>query len=375
MILLKHFFLKIRQIKRIDFTVLLGVIILSLYGIFNIFNATNFNSAKRQLLFLIISLIILSLILFIDYSSIKQFIPLFYYSNVILLVFTKIFSEKINGANGWIQVGNFTLQPSEFMKISIILMLAKIIDDNEGKINDKSVILKLFYYIIMPLLAIVIQPDMGMTLVCFIMSMGVLFIAGLNIKFYLSGILISIFSILLVWDTNILPQYWKNRLVYFLDPSADSLGNGLQVLQSKIGVGSGGFWGKHSVLIGNSDNSYVSQFVPEPQNDFIFSIIGEYWGFIGSIVLLLIFLIIILRIVKVARNAKDIFGELFCVGMIFYMLYAVFQNIGMTIGLLPVTGINLPFVSYGGSSMLSNMIGISIILNINMHRDPIVFNT
>lgn len=375
MILLKHFFLKIRQIRRIDFTVLLGVIVLSLYGVFNIFNATNFNSAKRQLLFLIISLIILSLILFIDYSSIKQFIPLFYYSNVILLVFTKIFSEKVNGANGWIQIGNFTLQPSEFMKISIILMLAKVIDDNEGKINERGVILKLFYYIIVPLLAIVIQPDMGMTLVCFIMSMGVLFIAGLNIKFYLFGILISIFSILLVWDTNILPQYWKNRLVYFLDPSADSLGNGLQVLQSKIGVGSGGFWGKHSILIGNSDNSYVSQFVPEPQNDFIFSIIGEYWGFIGSIILLLIFLIIILRIVKVARNAKDIFGELFCVGMIFYMLYAVFQNIGMTIGLLPVTGINLPFVSYGGSSMLSNMIGISIILNINMHRDPIVFNT
>lgn len=372
---MKYLFLKIRQIRRIDFTVLIGVIILSLYGVFNIFNATNFNSAKKQLLFVVVSLIILSFVLFIDYSNIKRFIPLFYYSNVVLLVFTKIFAKEINGANGWIQVGSFTLQPSEFMKISLVLMLAKVIDENDGKINERGMVLKLIYYIIVPLLAIVIQPDMGMTLVCFIMSMGVLFIAGLSIKFYLFSFLISIFSVLLVWDTGILPQYWKNRLISFLDPSADSLGNGLQVLQSKIGVGSGGFWGKYNILVGNSDESYVSQFVPEPQNDFIFSIIGEYWGFIGSIMLLLIFLIIILRVVKIARNSKDIFGELFCIGIVFYMIYSVFQNIGMTIGLLPVTGINLPFVSYGGSSMLSNMIGISIVLNINIHRDPIVFNT
>lgn len=371
---MKYFFTKIHHIKRIDFVVLFSVIILSSYGILNIFNATNFGFAKKQLLFMIISLIVLSVILFIDYSSIKQIIPFLYYANVILLIFTKIFSQEIKGANGWIQVGGFTIQPSEFMKISIILMLAKIIEDNEGKINEKNVLIKLGMYIIFPLLTIVIQPDMGMTLVCFIMSMGVLFIAGLNIRFFLIGFLASILSVLVIWDTNILPQYWKNRIVYFFDPSADSLGNGLQVLQSKIGVGSGGIWGKFNILAGNNKNSYVSQFVPEPQNDFIFSIIGEYWGFVGSVLLLIIFLIIILRIIKIAKNSRDTFGELFCVGMIFYILYSVFQNIGMTIGLLPVTGINLPFISYGGSSMLSNMIGIAIILNINMRKDLIYFN-
>lgn len=371
---MKYFFAKIRHIRRIDFVVLFSIIILSLYGILNIFNATNFSFARKQLLFLIISLVVLSVILFIDYSSIKQFIPFLYYANVVLLVFTKIFSQAIKGANGWIQIGSFTLQPSEFMKICLILMLAKIIDDNEGKINEKSVLIKLAIHIILPLLTIVIQPDMGMTLVCFIMSMGVLFVAGLNIRFFLIGFLSSILSVLVVWDTGIMPQYWKNRIVYFFDPTADSLGNGLQVLQSKIGIGSGGIWGKFNVLAGNSKNSYVSQFVPEPQNDFIFSIIGEYWGFVGSFLLLMIFLIIILRIIKIARSSRDKFGELFCVGIIFYILYSVFQNIGMTIGLLPVTGINLPFVSYGGSSMLSNMIGIAIILNINMRKDLICFN-
>ena len=177
---MKYILLKIRQVRRIDFVILFSVIVLALYGVINIFNATNSNSARRQLLFVIVSLIILCIILFIDYSNIKPFISLLYYSNVILLIFTKIFSEKVNGANGWIQIGSFTLQPSEFMKISLILMLAKVIDENEGKINEKNMIFKLMYYIIVPVIAIVIQPDMGMTLVCFIMSMGILFVAGFN---------------------------------------------------------------------------------------------------------------------------------------------------------------------------------------------------
>ena len=137
---MKYILLKIRQVRRIDFVILFSVIVLALYGVINIFNATNSNSARRQLLFVIVSLIILCIILFIDYSNIKPFISLLYYSNVILLIFTKIFSEKVNGANGWIQIGSFTLQPSEFMKISLILMLAKVIDENEGKINEKDMI-------------------------------------------------------------------------------------------------------------------------------------------------------------------------------------------------------------------------------------------
>lgn len=371
---MKYLFSKIRQVRRIDFVILIGVLILSIYGVINISSATSFGFAKRQLLFIVVSFIVLGVILFIDYSNIKPFISIIYYSNIVLLIFTKIFGPEINGASGWIQLGIFTLQPSEFMKISLILMLAKVIDESDRGINDKNTILKLLCYIALPLLSIVIQPDMGMTLVCCIMSVGVLFIAGLNIKVFLGGILFFVISVLMVWDTNILPGYWKNRIISFIDPSVDSLGNGLQVLQSKIGVGSGGFWGKHDVLFGSSEKSYVSQFVPEPQNDFIFSIIGEYWGFLGAILLLLVFVVIICRIIKVARNSKDTFGELFCVGMVFYILYSVFQNIGMAIGLLPVTGINLPFVSYGGSSILSNMIGIALVLNINMRKDPIVFN-
>ncbi len=353
---------------------LISIVALSLYGVLNVSSATNFNFAKRQLLFVSIAFIILVVILFIDYSDIKPFISIFYYSNIMLLIFTKIFTKEINGASGWIQLGVFSIQPSEFMKITLILMLAKVIDDNDKRVNERGVIIKLLCYIIVPLISIVIQPDMGMTIVCFIMSLGVLFIAGLNIKVFMFGIIFCVLGVLVVWDTNLLPTYWKNRVISFIDPSVDSYGNGLQVVQSKIGVGSGGLWGKHDTLLGNSKNSYVSQFVPEPQNDFIFSIIGEYWGFIGALVLLCVFALVIFRIIKIARTSKDTFGELFCVGMAFYMLYSVFQNIGMTVGLLPVTGINLPFVSYGGSSMLSNMIGMALVLNINMRKDPIIFN-
>lgn len=371
---MKHILLKFRQIRRIDLGILISIVFLSLYGVMNVFYATNFSSAKRQLLFIISSFIALYIILFMDYTYLKKFIPLVYYLNIALLIFTKIFGEARNGANGWIFIGNLALQPSEFMKISLILMISKVIDESNNKVNEKELIFKLAFYILLPLVAIVVQPDMGMTIVCFVMSIGILFIAGLNIKIFFSGLLLSIFSVLLVWDTNILPEYWKSRIISFLNPAADSLGNGLQVVQSKIGIGIGGFWGRNSVLSENKGSSYVSQFVPEAQNDFIFSIIGEYWGFLGSIVLLGIFSFIILRILKIARNAKDRFGELFCIGMVFYILYAVFQNIGMTIGLLPVTGINLPFISSGGSSILSNMIGMAIVLNINMRKDTIVFN-
>ena len=370
---MKHIFSKIRQVKRIDFGILISVIVLGMCGTLSIYNVRGSELAKRQLLFIIVSLILLCVILCIDYVKLKPFIPLIYYANIGLLLFTKIFTEKVNGANAWISLGSFKIQPAEFMKISLILMLAKILEENQERINEKKFLFKLILYIIIPLLVIVIQPDMGMTLVCFIMCIGILFISGLNIRFFLLSLLFSIFSILIVWDTGILPGHWKTRIISFLNPSSDVLGNGLQVVQSKIGVGTGGIFGKN-IGFSSSASSYVSEFVPESQNDFIFSIIGEYWGFVGSVLLLVLFSIIILRMIKVARYSRDVFGELFCVGMVFYMLYAVFQNIGMTIGLLPVTGINLPFVSYGGSSILSNMIGIAMVLNINMRRHPIIFN-
>lgn len=375
---MKYVILKFRQVRQIDFVLLFGVILLSLYGVMNIFNATKVelgNSfARRQLLFLMISLIILYVILLIDYSNIKPFIPLIYYFNIGLLIFTKLFSEQVNGATGWIQLGSFSLQPSEFMKISLIMMLAKVIEDNDRKINSFNMLFKLGIYILIPLLTIVIQPDMGMTLVCFIMSIGILFIAGLNIRVFLGGFLSVVMFFLFIWDTPIIPPYWKNRIMTFLNPAMDIQGNGLQVVQSKIGIGSGGLFGKSTILSNSPDSSYVSQFVPEPQNDFIFAVIGEYFGFIGVVFLLVVFIVIILRMINIAKNSKDVFGELFCVGMIFYMLYAIFQNIGMTLGLVPVTGINLPFISYGGSSILSNMIGMAIVLNINMRKEVIVFN-
>lgn len=243
----------------------------------------------------------------------------------------------------------------------------------DGKINDVKNFFILTAYIIVPVLFIVKQPDMGMTMVCFFIVLGMFFIAGLDMRIIGGGLLSLVVAIVIVWNSGLIHTYQKARLTSFLNPEADELNTGLQLTQSMIGIGSGGLFGTGADLNINATTGYVAQNVPEKQTDFIFAVVGEHWGTLGAIFLLTLYGIIIYRMLVISRTSKDLLGKMICVGFASYFLFAVLQNIGMTIGLMPITGITLPLVSSGGSSLLTTMMSIGLVLNIGMRKKKINF--
>ncbi|WP_238882113.1 rod shape-determining protein RodA [Clostridium sp. YIM B02551] len=375
--MLGKFKLDLKILKELDFTLLVAMITTVLFGCFNIYLATKgdvgFAQVKRQLIWLVISLVAIYVVLLIDYVVLQNYAFLFYLLGILLLIVTIFAGSIVNGAQGWIRIGSFSMQPSELAKIGIIVMMAKKIQDMDGKVNDLKNFFILAAYIIVPVILIVKEPDMGMTMVCFFIVLGIFFIAGLDLRVIGGGLLAIFLAIVLVWNSGLIQDYQKKRITSFMDPEADELNSGLQLTQSMIGIGSGGFLGTGVNLASDAPGGYVSQNVPEKETDFIFAIIGESWGTVGAIFLLTLYGVIVYRTLVISRTSKDIFGKIICVGLAAYFLFAIFQNIGMTIGLMPITGITLPLVSYGGSSLLTTMMSLGLILNIGMRRKKINF--
>lgn len=373
----RQFKLDVRILKDIDKTILFSMILIVLYGTFNIYLCTKggiyAGCGPKQFMWLLISLAILYIFLAVDYSVIMNYVPLFYWGSVLLLIATKIFGSVVNGAKGWIKFGPISLQSSEIAKIAIILMLAKLLDEMDGKINDVKNFFTLVFYCAVPVFFIMRQPDMGMTMVCFFIVLGIFYVAGLDMKIIGGGLATLVLGIIIVWNSGLIEQYQKNRFIGFLDPAADETGNGYHLLQSLIGIGSGGFLGSRPSITSELAMGYSAQNVPEVHTDFIFAAIAEQWGFVGAMLLLFLYGIMIYRMIVIARTAKDTFGSVICVGMVSYFLFAIIQNIGMTIGLLPITGITLPLVSYGGSSLLTTVLSIGLVLNVGMRRKKIHF--
>lgn len=370
--------LDLKILKELDFTLLLASIMTVLFGCLNIYLATKgspetLNSFKKQLLFLGLSIVVIYFMLLIDYIMLKNYALIFYILSTLLLAVTPFLGKTINGATGWIRIGGFSMQPSELAKIAIIILVAKKLEDMDGKINDVKNFFILAAYIIVPVLFIVKQPDMGMTMVCFFSVLGMFFIAGLDMRIIGGGLLSLVVAIVIVWNSGLIHTYQKARLTSFLNPEADELNTGLQLTQSMIGIGSGGLFGTGADLNINATTGYVAQNVPEKQTDFIFAVVGEHWGTLGAIFLLTLYGIIIYRMLVISRTSKDILGKMICVGFASYFLFAVLQNIGMTIGLMPITGITLPLVSSGGSSLLTTMMSIGLVLNIGMRKKKINF--
>ena len=364
-----NFKLDSKLIRELDFGILIASIMIMLYGILIIYTATGLRDAEKQFVWLILGLIAIYFILLVDYKIIENYVPIIYWISVLLLVYTEFKGVTINGATGWIKFGPVGFQPAELAKISITLMLAKKLDDMDCKINDVRNFLTLCVYAAIPMLLIVKQPDMGMTMVCFFTVLGIVFLAGLNIKIIIGGLMSLAVVIALVWNSPLMKNYWKNRLTLFLNPAADPLGGGRQLIQSMIAIGSGGVLGSGL----SHGTSYSAQFVPEKQTDFIFAVLGEQWGFIGALLLLVLYGVFIYRAINIGKTSKDIFGRIVCGGIIASWLFSILQNIGMTIGIMPITGITLPLMSYGGSSALINFISIGLILNIGMRRKKINF--
>lgn len=378
MIPLSKFKLNLKNLKKVDIWMFISIVLITMFGIVNIYLAKKSSTygmlfPLKQSLFFVGAIILLYFVLAIDYSIVKAFTPIFYWISIVLLVLVFIIGSRINGAQGWIRLGVLSFQPAELAKIATVMMMGKKLEDMDGEINNIKNFFVLAFYAVIPAGLIVIQPDMGMTMVLFFMVLGVFFIGGLDKRIILGGLGALILGIVLVWNSGLIQEYQKRRITSFRNPETDTSGSGYHLRQSLIAIGSGGFFGTLDSLANDGTGGYASQYVPEIQTDFIFSQVCQQWGTFGAVCLLALYGLLISRMINIARTARDLFGTILTTGMIAYFLFAIWQNIGMTIGLMPITGITLPLVSYGGSSLATTILSLGLVLNIGMRRKKLNF--
>ncbi|GAB6072295.1 rod shape-determining protein RodA [Venenivibrio stagnispumantis] len=348
------------SLKNIDYIILGLVLILMFWGVLNIYSAS-FHEYKnlylKQLFYVFLSIFIMLSISFLDYRKFIHFSIVFYVIGLLLLIAVKLFGVTILGAKRWINIGFMVLQPSEFFKFIMIALVSEYLGNKELPIKLKDIFIILILLAI-PFILIKSQPDLGTALSVAFPVLFILFLAGINRWIIIVGILSIIILSPFVWFH--LADYQKDRIKAFLNPESDPLGSAYHIIQSKIAVGSGQLFGK-GFLEGTQSKYY---FLPEQHTDFIFATIGEEWGFVISSILVLIYLILGLRIFYFGYLVKDKTAKFFCYGTASLILMQSFINIAMNTGLAPVVGIPLPFVSYGGSSLLTFSILIGTVLSI-----------
>lgn len=346
---------------------------ISIYGLVVLSSATSNFSAdpwfyvKRQAIWIAAGLIGLFLVISIDYSNFSRLYKYIYIGNLALLALVLFIGRETAGSQRWIDLRFFDLQPSEFAKLAIIITLAKFLEQKEGEMDQVKNLFLAFLHVAIPMALIFLQPDLGTSLVFLAILYGMLFLGGAKVKHLFVSIAAGIAAVPFLW--NFLKPYQQMRLVIFLNPEQDPLQYGYQLIQSVIAIGSGRIWG--AGLYEGTQNIY--DFLPAQHTDFIFSVLGEELGFAGAVVLLVLYLLLVYRILKISSMAKDTFGLLVCIGVASMLVFQVLVNIGMTISIMPVTGLPLPFMSYGGSSFLVNMLSIGLVLNVGMRREKIMF--
>ena len=311
-------------------------------------------------------IIFTSLMLLISFLNIRFWFSIGYFSYLItiaMLIYTVNFGITASGSQRWIDLYFINIQPSELMKIFIILCLAKFFHRKRlENVNSLYSVLISLIIIFLPMSLVIIQPDLGTSVLISISGIVVLWFAGLNHKYFFYSILISILS--LPFIISFLKPYQKLRILTFLDPDRDPLGAGYQIIQSKIAIGSGGLSGKGFL---KGTQSYLD-FLPEKHTDFIFTLFSEEFGFVGSIGILILYIIIIARIIRIGALSRSNFAKLFCFGFAFAIFIYIVVNLSMVLGLLPIVGSPLPIMSYGGSSMLATMIGFGIVLSAKINH-------
>ncbi|CDF58119.1 rod shape-determining protein RodA [Thermobrachium celere] len=363
-----------------DLNIFISMIIICFLGISTIFFANNaletgnYRNTVAQIIILIVSLIVFCFVILIDYTTIGSYYKFIYVATNLLIVAVLLFGKEVNGAKAWLGVGPFGIQPSEFAKLSIIIGLAKILEEVD-EVNKFDVLKRIFIYVIIPMALIQLQPDLGTNMIIAVIVLGILFVAGLDLKFiYIPASIMAVF-IPIAWKLDLIAKHQKHRILVFLNPELDKLGIGYNAAMAKLAIASGKFFPKNSLADIFRSNTELSsgKFIPEAHTDFIFAVFAENWGFLGSIILLLLYFNILYRAIKISKVAKDKFGQYLVVGIVTMIGFQVFQNIGMDIGLMPITGIPLPFMSYGGTSLLTNVIAIGLIINVSMRRKKINF--
>ena len=403
-----------RQWRSFDWSLLAAVLMLLITGLAAIFSATHGTAAgpeevKRQLIYVVPAVVAMLAMLFYDYAWLFSLSRWVYWGNIGLLAAVLVTGHSALGAQRWINLGFMTIQPSEFAKLALIITLAKLLSMRPAR--DARVLVPVALHVAIPFALIFKQPDLGTSLVFCAITLGMLFwsglpggtmfallspalsvsasligwplwaayVAGLGVwawRFFKAaplwrGLLVAsnvvaAFAIPLLW--GLLKPYQRQRLVVFMNPEADPLGSGYHIIQSKVAIGSGGAYGK-GFLEGTQTQLH---FIPEQHTDFIFSVVGEELGFIGGVALVALYLFVVWRGIAIASRAKDDYGSLMAVGIVSMFLFHFFVNIGMTIGIMPVTGIPLPFISAGGTSLLTNAAAIGLLLSVSIRRRKLV---
>ncbi|OPY57778.1 MAG: Rod shape-determining protein RodA [Pelotomaculum sp. PtaU1.Bin035] len=388
-----------RLLKKLDHTLLIAVAMIIIYSLIVIYSATKpaeimpaagatsgsvdpFADVRKQMLWVLLGIGAMSVMLYIHYEDLLKHMKLLYVLNLIMLGTVTFMGDSALGAQRWIAIGAFRFQPSEFSKLIIIICFAAFLTSREKKLNRLRDLVPSFLFFALPVLLILKQPDLGTALVFMAIMFGMLFIAGAR-PWLITGLAAGGIGGASLWiwahfwlaanrGFNLwipLKEYQLKRLIVFINPWKEWHGDGYHVIQSQIAIGQGGFWGR-GLFQGSQTHG---DFLPIPDTDFIFSVVGEELGFIGSFFLLLLFFIVIYRCIIITVNAKDSFGIHLAAGVVSMLVFHVLINVGMTIGIMPVTGIPLPMFSYGGSSMITNLAAMGLLLNINMRRQKILF--
>jgi rod shape determining protein RodA len=320
---------------------------------------------KRHVLNILIGALLAYGTTLIDYRLLRAYTPIVWGAGVLGLLVVVVAGATVNGAKAWIAFpGGFQLQPAELAKISIIVGMAMVLaerKDLRGDPTDSDVAKSLLVAAI-PVALILLQPDLGTVIIISAAVVAMIGASGAPIRWVVGLLIVAGVGGLVAVQAGVVSEYQVKRLQSFIDPAADPQLSGYQLRQARITIGSGGFFGK-GLFDGPQTNG---RFVPEQQTDFIFTVAGEELGFLGCSLILLLYSIIFIRGFMIARNTNDLFGRLVCIGVVAWFAFQTFENIGMTMGLMPMTGVPLPFLSYGGSSMFANLIGVGLLQNVHV---------
>lgn len=364
-----------RLLKNLDFALLFAAAGILTYGCFAIYSASKGGNAgarlvERQLVWAIIGFVAAVVVASFDHGVFERLAGKLYVVNLVLLLAVVVTGSSAKGSQRWIGFGPIQIQPSEVAKILLIIALAAFLVRRMEKIRSFETFAYSFLYLAAPMLLIFKQPDLGTSLVLMSIWVTMLFVMGTDIK---NVLLFAVCCIVLGFTVfhvhGILKPYQKNRLVSFIDPAADPRGSGYHVMQSRIAIGSGQMFGKG--YLGGTQREL--RFIPEQHTDFIFTVVGEELGFAGSVLLLGLYLLMVWRGLHILSATEDTFGRAIAAGVVGMFMFHIMVNVGMTLGIMPVTGVPLPMFSYGGSSLVSNLMAIGLLEGISMRRHKIAF--
>jgi len=348
-----------------DWVLLVMVLLICSLGVVEIYSATlatKFAGVHiKQVEWVLGGVVLMFLVSVINYNALIHRVPLMYVISIASLLAVEVFGKKYLGARRWVQLGSFHFQPSEWVKLVLILAVAKYFADNRGECDAQDIV-KAGALVGVPMLMVLAQPDLGTALTYLPIALMGLFLGGMKGKHALIIVLVGVLLAPVAW--HVLKPYQRDRLTSFMEPEADPQRRGYQVIQSLVAVGSGGIFGK-----GTARGSQTQgQFLPVPHTDFIFAAFAEEHGFIGAMGLLLLYFVVLMRLIQNAQTAPDRAGAFVVMGVVAVLAFHILVNVGMVVGFMPVTGIPLPLMSYGGSSVLFMFLALGIVMNVRMRR-------